>query len=134
MSADGVRVAQIDEIPAAEWEHELEWRPVRHHLGIEAFGVNAWAADAGKHVIVEHNELVDGADEHQELYVVVRGRVTFTIGGEPVDAPAGTLVAVTDPALLRSGVAAEDGTLILAVGAPAGRAYKVSPWESRRIG
>jgi hypothetical protein len=134
VSAAGVRVARIDEIPPAEWEHELEWRPVRRHLGIEAFGVNAWAADAGKAVIVEHDETGQGADEHQELYVVVRGRVTFTIGGEPVDAPAGTLVAITDPALLRSGVAAEDGTLILAVGAPRGRAYTVSPWESRRSG
>ena len=59
----------------------------------------------------------------------MRGHAVFTIDGEDVDAPAGTLVFVRDPALLRSAVATEDGTAILAVGARPGAPYAVSRWE-----
>ena len=45
----------------------------------------------------------------------------------------GTLVAVPDPGVSRKAVADEDGTAILAIGAPLGRAYEVSPWERRRL-
>ena len=133
MSAEGVRVARIDDIPPVDWD-DVEWRPVRHHLGIEAFGVNAWSAGAGVPPVDEHDEVEDGTDGHEELYVVMRGRAAFTVDGEAIDAPAGTVIAVTDPALRRSAVAEEDGTLILAVGAPRGRAYAVAGWESRRLG
>ena len=64
----------------------------------------------------------------------MRGRATFTVAGETIDAPAGTFVSVPDPGVERKAVAAEDGTAIFAVGAPRGRAYEVSPWERRRVG
>ena len=57
------------------------------------------------------------------------GHAVFKIDGEEVDAPAGTLVFVRDPALLRSAVATLDGTAILAVGARPGAPYAVSRWE-----
>jgi hypothetical protein len=63
----------------------------------------------------------------------VRGRATFTVAGDSLDAPEGTFVAVPDPGTTRAAVAEEDGTTILAVGAPRGRAYEVSPWERRRL-
>ena len=55
------------------------------------------------------------------------------MAGETVEAPAGTLVAVTDPGIRRRAVADEDGTTILAVGAPRGRAYSVTPWERKHL-
>ena len=66
-------------------------RPVRHHLGITAFGANAWTVEnVGDRLMPEHEE-----DEgSEELYVVLRGRARFEIGGESVDAPQGTLVFV----------------------------------------
>lgn len=129
----GARHARIEDIPADRWASGLDWRPVRHHLGIEAFGVGSWHGDAGGELIEEHTELDENADGHEELYLVFRGRATFTIGGEEIDAPAGTLVAVPDPAVRRKAVAVEDATAILAIGAPKGRAYEVSPWERKHL-
>jgi hypothetical protein len=128
------RVAALDELAGERWPTGLEWRPVRHHLGIEAFGAGAFLGDSGIELIEEHTEQEENADEHEELYLVVRGRATFTVEGEAIDAPAGTFVAVPDPATTRKAVAEEDGTAIFAVGAPRGRAYEVSPWERKRVG
>ena len=128
------RVAALDELAGEQWGNGIEWRPVRHHLGIEAFGAGAWLGDAGVEVIEEHTEEVENADGHEELYLVMRGRARFTVGGDEIDAPAGTFVAVPDPAAARKAWALEDGTAILAVGAPRGRAYEVAPWERRRLG
>jgi hypothetical protein len=130
----GVRTARIDDVPGERWENGLEWRPIRHHLGIGAFGAGSWHGDAGVELIEAHTELDENTDGHEELYLVVSGSATFTVAGETLEAPAGTLVAVTDPALERRAVADADGTAILAIGAPRGRAYEVSPWERRRVG
>jgi tetratricopeptide (TPR) repeat protein len=62
------------------------------------------------------------------MYVVLRGRVTFTLGDDEVDAPAGTLVFAR-PGTKRGAVAAEDGTAVLAVGAKPGVLFEPSLWE-----
>jgi hypothetical protein len=104
-----------------------EWIPIRRRLGITAFGVNAWsAADPADELIPEHEESTIG---HEELYFVVDGHATFTIGDEQVDAPAGTLVFVRDPAVRRGARAREGGATILTVGAKPGEAFQISPWE-----
>jgi quercetin dioxygenase-like cupin family protein len=101
--------------------------PIRKRFGIGAFGVNAWRADAeGGTVIAEHDEKQSG---HQELYTVVSGHATFTVGGEEIDAPAGALVAITDPAVTRKAVARDAGTTVLAIGAPAGAVFEPQAWE-----
>src|SRR4029453_3876490 len=95
---DGVKLARIDEIaPIPVVGGELQWRPVRRTLGVEAFGINAYTADAGELVVEEHNETGPGAGHHEELYVVITGRATFTVDGESFDAPVGTLVFLDDP-------------------------------------
>jgi hypothetical protein len=60
---------------------------------------------------------------------VMSGHAVFTVDGEEVDAPAGTLVFVRDPALIRSAKATADGTAILAVGGRPGVPFEVSRWE-----
>ena len=127
------RVASIDELGGEHWDSGLEWRPVRHHLGIEAFGAGVWLGDSGVEVIEAHTERDQNADEHEELYLVVRGRATFTVEGDTIDAPTGTFVAVSDPGANRKAVAEENGTTILAVGAPRGRAYEISRWERNHL-
>lgn len=123
---EAVHVDDLDSIAVAG----VVWHPVRRRLGIRAFGVNAYTAEGvGKHVVEEHDESGGGAGGHEELYLVVRGRATFTIDGETLAAPAGTLVFIRDPALKRSAVADDEDTLVLAVGGEPGRAYEVSPWE-----
>ena len=104
------------------------WSPIRKQLGIQAFGVNAWTAkQAGDQLISEHDEVPSG---HEELYLVVSGRATFTVDGDEVDAPTGALVFVRDAAAKRGAVATEPGTTVLVVGARAGAAYRPRAWET----
>jgi hypothetical protein len=118
-------VAKLDEIPRRGVSRG--WIPVRDHLGIGAFGVNAYRGEAvGDQVIGEHNELMA---KHEELYVVVTGHATFTVDGDEIDAPLGTLVFVDDPATRRGAVAKEPGTIVLVTGARPGHAFEVAPWE-----
>jgi len=125
-----LKTIRVDEIePIAVVDGELQWRPVRRTLGIEAFGINAYTANAGELVVEEHDETGAGAGHHEELYVVVTGRATFTVDGESFDAPVGTLVFLDDPKERRGARAVEDGTTVLAIGGVRGEAFKISPWE-----
>jgi hypothetical protein len=106
------------------------WSPVRRALDVQAFGVNAWTAhEAGADVIPDHDERPSG---HEELYVVVAGHATFAVAGDEVDAPAGTLVLVRDPAATRGAVAREPGTTVLSVGGRPGAPYRPRAWETNR--
>ncbi len=125
-----MKTLRIDDIdPIAVVGGELQWRPIRRTLGIEAFGINAYTADAGEVVVEEHDETGPGAGHHEELYVVVTGRAEFTVDGESFDAEAGTLVFLDDPKERRAARAAEDATTVLAIGGTRGEPFRVSPWE-----
>ena len=122
-----VHLSELEAVPVTD---TLVWRPVRRTLGIEAFGVNAYtAAQAGDELVEDHDEGGHAAGRHEELYVVVEGRATFTVGGEEIDAPAGTLVFVGDPSVRRAARAEEPGSTVLAIGGKAGEPYEVSAWE-----
>jgi hypothetical protein len=126
-----MRVAHVGDVEAQRLRaFGFLWRPVRRELAVEAFGVNAYTQpDSGGELIEEHDETGSGAGRHQELYVVLSGRARFTVAGQEIDAPAGTLVFCDDPAERRSAVAAEPDTTVLVVGGPVGEAFTVSPWE-----
>jgi len=119
-----LHIDELETIPVGD--HGLKWRPIRSRFGIRAFGTNAYTADVGDEIVEEHTE---GTYQHEEMYVVVRGRATFTLDGEKVDAPAGTIVHLPEPGVRRSAVAKEPGTTILAVGAKPGEPYQPSAWE-----
>ena len=122
-----VRIDEIEPIPVVGGE--LRWRPLRRTLGIEAFGINAYTADTGELVVEEHDETGAGAGHHEELYIVVTGRATFTVDGKEIDAPVGTCVFLEDPRERRGARAVEDGTTVLAIGGERGAPFTVSPWE-----
>jgi hypothetical protein len=51
------RVATIDGLQDIAYRQDTHMRPVRHHLGITAFGTNAWTAtDDGDRLMPEHRE------------------------------------------------------------------------------
>ena len=127
--SDGYEITSLDEIEIPGLVNTARSASIRRHFGIESFGVNAWSADAGDDVIGEHDEVSGGAAQHEELYVVLSGKATFTADGQTVDGPAGTIVFVRDPTVKRKAVADEAGTRILAVGAKRGEAFVPSPWE-----
>jgi hypothetical protein len=123
-----VKVLHLDEVEPGRPEG-VDWLPLRAALGISAFGASAYRADAGEPVVPRHSEAAGGgAGVHEELYVVIDGRATFTVEGESFDAPAGTCVLAV-PGELREARAEEPGTTVLVIGAPAGEAYRVAPWE-----
>jgi mannose-6-phosphate isomerase-like protein (cupin superfamily) len=119
-----IHIDELELIPVGE--RGLQWRPIRERFGIRAFGTNAYTADVGNEVVEEHTESTYG---HEEMYVVLTGRATFTLDGEEVDAPAGTIVHLPDPSVRRMAVAAEPDTRVLAVGAKPGEAFEPSAWE-----
>ena len=120
-----LRLDEIEPIPVVNGT--LLWRPIRRTLDIGAFGMNAYVApEVGSDVVEEHTESALG---HEEVYVVLRGRATFTLEDETLDAPAGTVVFIRDPAVKRHARAEEPGTQVLAVGGPRGGAFEPSPWE-----
>jgi hypothetical protein len=130
----GWSIAAIDDVERVEGPGPAAWKPLRHHFGIRAFGFNAWIADHdGQELIGEHDELVGGAGGHEEVYAVTRGRATFTVDGEQVEVPAGAILHVADPKVVRSAIATEAGTTVLCVGAEPGKAFEPSEWEVRRV-
>src|ERR687887_2248220 len=109
-------VARLDDI-----ERRGRDIPVREHLGIHAFGINAYTPGEDGTLISEHDESGSG---QEELYIVLDGKATFEVDGEMVDAPAGTLVFVRPESRRK---ATGDGT-VLALGATPGEAYQAIDW------
>jgi tetratricopeptide (TPR) repeat protein len=124
------QLLRLDEIEGYAEEGRPRWHMIRSVLGIDSFGINAWRATAaGQEIIGDHDELGSGAGGHEELYLVLSGRATFTVDGDRVDAPAGSILFVKDPATRRGAVADEASTEILVIGGRPGAAFSVSPWE-----
>ena len=120
--------AHIDEMAAKQWPH---WIPIRHHFGIESFGINGYRRNTGEPAVPDHDESATGAPE---LFYVASGHATFSIAGDEIDAPAGTCVWVEDAGARRAATAKEDGTVVLAIGAAApGRAYSPAGWDTEYL-
>jgi hypothetical protein len=119
-------VAHLDEIDEFT-DAGARYRPIRHHLGITAFGVTAWTAPAAGDVVInEHDE--DDPTADQELFLVLRGHAVFEIDGSRVDAPAGTLV-FAPPRTRRRALAEQDGTTVLLLEGTPGKGYDARGWE-----
>jgi hypothetical protein len=119
-------VARLDDIEEQS-DAGAFYRPIRHELGISAFGVTAWTGHAAGDLVVNEHDPGDPTAD-QELFLVLRGHAAFDIDGDRVDAPTGTLV-YAPPRTRRSAVALEDGTLILLVEGTPGAAYDARGWE-----
>jgi tetratricopeptide (TPR) repeat protein len=122
----GYAVAHLDQIEEFA-DAGCHYRPIRHELGITAFGVTAWTArSAGDPIFNEHDE--DDPTADQELFLVLRGHAVFDIDGDSVDAPAGTLV-FAPPRTKRMASAQEEGTTVIAVEGNPENAYEPRGWE-----
>ena len=122
----GYAVAHLDEIDEFA-DGRCHYRPIRHHLGITAFGVTAWTAHAaGALVIDEHDEGDPTAD--QELFLVLQGHAMFELDDDRVNAPTGTLV-FAPPGTKRTASAKEAGTTIIALEGTPGKPYDARGWE-----
>ena len=121
-------VARFEELDAIEMPDGFVWHPVRRHFDIRAFGVNAYTArEPGAQIIEEHSERTLG---HEEIYLVLRGRVRFKVGGDEHELGPGRLVFVRDPELTRGAVALDAEATVLALGGKPGEPHEVSAWEA----
>jgi len=121
-----MNIVHIDDLDAIEMPDGFVWRPVRRRFGIKAFGTNAYTPGASGRVVEEHTEQTLG---HQEMYLVLRGRVRFTVDGDEHELGPGQLVFVRDPSLRRGAVALTDDAAVLAVGGRPGDPHEISAWE-----
>jgi hypothetical protein len=134
-----VRLDEIDPIRPAHWPDEPDpgevvWRPVRHSLGVSSFGINAFSVrDVNGRIVGEHTEDGPHSGGHEELYIVVAGRVVFELDGEAhaVEAPA--FVFVRDPHVRRSAIADSADAIVIAIGGVPGEPYGRSVWETRYL-
>ena len=110
------KVARIEDIERRDRD-----RPVREHLGIHGFGVNAFMPGEDGTLINDHDEAGTG---QEELYIVLEGNATFEVEGETVDAPTGTLIFVGPHARRK---ATGDATVLVIGGTP-GEAYQGIDW------
>ena len=121
-----MNLAHVDDLDRIELPDGFAWRPVRRHFGIQAFGVNAYTPGSSGRVVEEHTERVN---EHEEIYLVLRGRVRFTLGDEEHELGPGQLVFLRDPSLRRGATAITDDAAVLAIGGKPGEAHEISAWE-----
>jgi len=122
----GYAVAHLEQIEEFS-DAGCHYRPIRHQLGITAFGATAWTARApGDLVINERDE--DDPTADQELFLVLRGYAVFELDGDRVEASAGTLV-FAPPRTKRTATAKEAGTTIIAIEGTPGKAYQARGWE-----
>ena len=118
----------VDELDRIELPDGFVWRPIRRRFDIRAFGVNAYSPrEAGARVVEEHTEQ---QLEHEEIYLVLRGRARFTLDGAEHELGPGELVFVSDPKVRRGAIGLTDDTIVLALGGKAGEAYEPSAWET----
>lgn len=121
-----MNLTHLDELDAIEMRDGFVWRPVRRHFGIRAFGANAYTPGATGQIVEEHTE---GTLGHEEIYLVLRGHVRFTIDGNEHELGQGQLVFLRDPSLRRGAVALSDDAAVLAIGGKPGEAHEISAWE-----
>jgi mannose-6-phosphate isomerase-like protein (cupin superfamily) len=127
----GWKAVHLDDTEAVPWNaSEVTWRPVRQSLGAQIIGLGAYTAErVGQELIEAHTETQDGRG-HQEIYVVLRGRASFTLNGSVLDAPAGTFVLV-EAHVHRHATAVEPHTAVLALGGPPTFEPSSSEWIER---
>jgi hypothetical protein len=126
-----VRHAHLAELPTAHFDDpdDPDWTPLRHLLGISAFGVNVLlGGEPGAMVVERHDE-----DDHEELYVMLEGEAEFTVGDERIAARPGTVVFVGEPSLTRQARVTRAPARVLAIGGVPGRAFEPSPWEGELL-
>jgi len=109
------KIMRIDDL-----EQRGRFIPLREHLGIHSFGINAIKSDADGLIVNEHDE----AGGQEEVYVVLDGTATFEVDGETFEAPAGTFISVRPESKRK----ATGNATILALGGTEGESYQAMDW------
>jgi hypothetical protein len=106
-------ISSIADVPSID-DDGIDWKPIQHYFQLTAFGVNVYRADeAGAPLIGDHDET---AGLHEEVYVVLDGRVRFRVENDEAVCERGGLIVVSDPSVRRAATADTPGATVLAIG------------------
>jgi quercetin dioxygenase-like cupin family protein len=123
-------VTTIDALPSID-DEGVDWRPIQHYFQLTAFGINVYrATEPGTQVIGDHDER---EGDHQEVYLVLEGRVTFAVEEESFTLAPGALVVIPDPAVRRAAVGETAGATVLAIGNARAERFE-STWNPEHFG
>lgn len=120
---DDITVKSIEEIGAYAGEHAIpgiRFRPARQALGVSSWGMSVLELDPDCTGYPEHHH---GGENHEEVYVVLRGAVTLHAAGEVRRLGEGDFVRVA-PTVTRKFVTEAHGVTLLALGGTPGRPYE----------
>ncbi len=117
-----VTVRRLDEFDTA---FGGSMKLVRHGLGVEALGIQVIDMPPNADRYPEHDHTHDG---QEEIYTVLEGAATLQADGEQHTLEPGTFARV-GPGQKRKIVTGPEGARLLAVGAPAGKAYEISSFS-----
>ena len=106
---DGFTMRRIDELPTT---FHGAVKLAGDELGVRSFGMQVLDFPGGFGDYPAHDHAEDG---QEEVYVVLDGSAEFEVGGERVDAAAGTMLRV-EPETHRTLKAGPDGVRLLAIG------------------
>jgi mannose-6-phosphate isomerase-like protein (cupin superfamily) len=112
----GYAVKQIDEMASI---HDGVVKLAGAELGIESFGMQVLDFPANFQHYPEHDH---AADDHEEVYVVLRGSGDWVIDGERVAVDPGRIVRIA-PTSKRKLEPGSDGIRVLALGGNCSKPY-----------
>jgi len=113
----GYAVKQIDEMASI---HGGFVKLAGDELGVESFGMQVLDFPAGFEHYPEHDH---AENDHEEVYVVLRGSTDAEIDGERVALGPGTILRV-DPASKRKLLPGPEGVRVLALGCSRSKPYE----------
>jgi uncharacterized cupin superfamily protein len=112
-----VTVKRLDEFEAI---FGGAFRRVRAGLGVSSFGLALMDFPPGFTQYPEHDH---GPDGQEEVYAVLAGEATLTVGGEDYELEAGVFARV-GPQEARKISTGDEGARVLAIGASPGKIYE----------
>jgi uncharacterized cupin superfamily protein len=95
------------------------YRRVRAGLGVSSFGISVLEFPPNYNHYPEHNQM---HDHQEEVYTVLRGRITLSVGGEEHELEPGVWARV-GPSETRKLITGDEPARVLALGAMPGEVY-----------
>ena len=119
-------IEQIEPYAGANAIPGIRFRPVRQALGVSSWGMSVLELDPHCTGYPEHDH---ANDDHEEVYVVLRGSIVLQAAGSERVLSQGDFVRVA-PDTKRKFVTREEGAALLALGGTPGKPYAPSMGRS----
>jgi uncharacterized cupin superfamily protein len=119
---DDITVKSIEEIAPYAGSNAIagiRFRPARQALGVSSWGMNVLELDPQCTGYPEHDH---ASEDHEEVYLVLRGSIALQAGGKERVLNQGDFVRVA-PSVKRKFITRDAGATLLALGGTPGKPY-----------